>query len=129
MSETTSPPVASTGLINRNAASQSPDAKCGGGEPRGVPRPDTKGKATGGPGHFDTPEAINNYATWSVTTITYGERYWGCRCDFIGISYILSLTLSRAPAIRIVVLGFSLWMGRVPQRPKVVTQTGASATG
>jgi hypothetical protein len=48
---TTFPPVASTGPINRNAASQSPDTKCGGGEPLDDTRPDTKGEAPGGRGH------------------------------------------------------------------------------
>ncbi|NBW17158.1 MAG: hypothetical protein EBR82_55190, partial [Caulobacteraceae bacterium] len=48
---TTSPPVASTGPINRHAASQSPDAQCGGGEPLDDTRPDTKGEATGERGH------------------------------------------------------------------------------
>jgi len=44
---TTSPPVSSG-----SAESQSPDAKCGGGEPLGDTRPDTKGEATGGRGRF-----------------------------------------------------------------------------
>ena len=65
-----------------------------------------------------------NYATWSVTTTTYAERYWGCRLDFIGFGHILSVNVSRAPAMRIIVLGCSLWVGRIYPRPKIVTQTG-----
>jgi hypothetical protein len=72
------------------------------------------------------PESPGNYATWSVTTTTYGERYWGCRFDFIGLGYILSLTVSRAPSMRLVVLGCAIWLGRIPQRAKVVTQTGTN---
>jgi hypothetical protein len=48
---TPSPPVASTGPINRQAASQSPDEQCGGGEPLDVPQDDNS-RAAGGRGQF-----------------------------------------------------------------------------
>jgi len=71
---TTSPPVASTGQINRNAASQSPGVKCGGGEPLDVSQPDN-GLAAGGRGHSTQqpvawaviPGAVLAGRAWRVT--------------------------------------------------------------
>lgn len=66
---------------------------------------------------------VNNYATWSVTTTLFDDkRYWGVRFDWVGFGYILSVAMSRAPAIRIIVLGCSVWFGKIPARPKTITE-------
>jgi hypothetical protein len=73
--------------------------------------------------------STNNYSSWTVTTTLFDDkRYWGVRFDWVGIGYILSVAMSCAPAMRIIVLGCSVWLGKIPQRPKTVTTSIAGAT-
>jgi len=46
-----------------------------------------------------------------------GPREWGIRFDFVGIEFIFSLAIKvKTPAIRIVLLGCSVWLGKIPSR-------------
>lgn len=67
---------------------------------------------------------INDYQSWTVTFSTVEERYWGIRFDWAGLGHVLSIGLSSAPAMRIIVLGCSVWFGKIPPRPKTLTTTG-----
>ena len=59
---------------------------------------------------------------YSVTTTTFsGKRYWGVRFDYVGIGYLFSVSVSKAPAMRIIAFGCSLWFGRIPERPTVIS--------
>ena len=50
-------------------------------------------------------------------------RRWGIRCDYVGLSHLFSIGVNATPAMRIVLFGCSIWFGRIPCRPKVVTKT------
>lgn len=67
----------------------------------------------------------NNYATWTVTTTLFDDkRYWGVRFDWVGLGHVLSVAMNSAPAMRIIVLGCSVWFGKIPPRPKILNTTG-----
>lgn len=56
-------------------------------------------------------------------SVTYGRiprRQWGVRFDYVGVGYLLSISVSRKPAFRIVLLGCSFWVGKIPERVKEV---------
>lgn len=61
-------------------------------------------------------------AKWEVTITQFtDERHWGVRCDWMGFGQLLSIAVNKAPAMRIIVLGCSIWFGRIPALPKVIT--------
>lgn len=61
-------------------------------------------------------------AKWEVTITQFtDEREWGVRCDWVGFGHLLSIAVNKAPAMRIIVLGCSLWFGRLPVTPKTIT--------
>lgn len=66
------------------------------------------------------------------TTVTMGwevrsnERDWAMRCEYVGIGWVLSLGVSRAPAIRIIVFGLSFWVGKIPPKPKGIRHEGVT---
>lgn len=58
---------------------------------------------------------------WSVTTTTISaERHWGVRFEWIGMGYVLSLQFNTAPSCRLILFGWSLYMGRLLSPPKTV---------
>lgn len=51
---------------------------------------------------------------WSVTMTSMSDkREWGCRCEWVGGGYVFSLQVVAAPAIRIILFGWSLYLGRL----------------
>lgn len=60
-------------------------------------------------------------AKWEVTITQFtDEREWGVRWDWMGFGHLLSIAVNKAPAMRIIVLGCSLWFGRLPVTPKTI---------
>lgn len=56
---------------------------------------------------------------WSVTTTTTSaQREWGVRLEWIGSGYVFSLQVVAAPAVRIILFGWSLYFGRILSPPK-----------
>lgn len=65
---------------------------------------------------------LNN--KWSVTTTMFGgERRWGVRYEWLGLGCVFSLQVNTAPAIRIIVLGWSFYAGKLLPPPRTLTQT------
>ena len=51
---------------------------------------------------------------WSVTTTTTSaQREWGVRLEWIGSGFVFSLQVVAAPAVRIILFGWSLYFGRL----------------
>lgn len=65
--------------------------------------------------------------TWTVTATSLDfERRWGVRLDWLGPHQVLAVVVNRAPAMRIVILGLSIQLGRLLPRQKTVTLTGST---
>lgn len=61
---------------------------------------------------------------WEVITMTQYPltRAWGIRFEYVGLRYVLTLTIDlTAPAIRIVLLGCSIVVGRIKAKPIITT--------
>lgn len=64
-------------------------------------------------------KAMNN--NWTVTTTHFNtERHWGIRFEWSGLNCLLAVQVNSAPAIRITVLGCTLYAGRLLMPPKMV---------
>jgi len=70
--------------------------------------------------------SVNNYESWTVTLSVTDKRYWGVRFDWVGLGHVLSIGMHSAPAMRIIVLGCSVWFGKIPPRPKTLTTHGTN---
>lgn len=58
---------------------------------------------------------------WSVTTTTYpNERKWGIRGEWIGLGYVLAIQVNASPALRVILLGWSFYVGKLLPPPKTV---------
>ena len=65
---------------------------------------------------------------WSVTTtVVGGDRKWGTRFEWVGSGYIFSLQVVLAPAVRIILFGWSLYFGRLLQVKTFGTNLNAIA--
>ena len=57
---------------------------------------------------------------WTVTTTHFDTtRRWGVRFEWMGLGYVLHVGVSSAPAMRLCLLGCSIWFGRIPLKPNV----------
>lgn len=62
-----------------------------------------------------------NKDNWTVTTTHFDmERHWGIRFEWSGIHCLIAVQVSAAPAIRLTLLGCTLYAGRLLAPPKTV---------
>lgn len=58
---------------------------------------------------------MSNNQKWSVTTTTTcSRREWGAKLEWVGGCFIFSLQVNvTAPAVRVILFGWSLYFGRL----------------